>query len=358
MTIATELKALVQGLTRPELLAHLKPLKIAMKETKEVYMLNFKDDADFSNPVVRQANGTIFEKKTNKLLHFTFEKCYDNGHDSKDLYPSIIKQSDILYAESFNEGSLMKLYFYNHEWRLATSKCILADKSYWTSSKSFEELFNESVDPEFWESLDTKYCYSYIFQHPELRMFKNVQEPKIILVTKVNLETEELFSNDVFAIKDYKHPEFNGDMDSYLNNKENVLVVLKNGARIKCLNLDYTIIKSLINSNANLFLVYLANLNNRANKEILKGLYPTDMFDILDQKIAQTVEEIYDLYVKNYIYKENNEIPENYKQTLRQLHGKYKATKVNIVRADVMMVLQNIKPISVAYVINHKINKP
>ncbi len=68
-----------------------KELCLEIKSIENIYMLIFTDKCYFDDPRVRQATGMILEKETNKLLHFSFEKCYDGfdedwGNISDDPY--------------------------------------------------------------------------------------------------------------------------------------------------------------------------------------------------------------------------------------------------------------------------------
>src|SRR4029078_6508788 len=164
------------------------PYSFTVAEDPKLYMLSFSDKSDLSTKVTRQANGIILEKETNKLVHYLFEKCYEglvNGNEysqDTDKLPLDWIKPDEATFELFFEGSVIKLFYYGDSWRTATSRCLDASKTFWSSTHSFEQLFIEAVELSFnctyKEFLDAqpkeKFCYSYLIQHPYNRMVINV----------------------------------------------------------------------------------------------------------------------------------------------------------------------------------------
>ena len=54
------------------------PYYIDIKEHGSLFMMCFTDKSDLSSEFIRQCNGIIIEKNTFKIVHYTFEKCYEN----------------------------------------------------------------------------------------------------------------------------------------------------------------------------------------------------------------------------------------------------------------------------------------
>ena len=119
----------------------------------------------------RQANGVIFENGNSnpKLLHYSFEKCYDTRDDLYTFKPG--EKYDVgLYFE----GSIIKLFWYKETWNVSTSRGIDAKTNFWISEKSFFELFVECVEKSyscnyqfFLDSLEKNSFYTFLMCHPE-----------------------------------------------------------------------------------------------------------------------------------------------------------------------------------------------
>ena len=66
-----------------------------------------------------------------------------------DLNENFKANYNDLVFENCIEGTLLRVYYYNGSFRVATKKCIDANKSKWGSEKSFAELLNEiAASPE------------------------------------------------------------------------------------------------------------------------------------------------------------------------------------------------------------------
>ena len=140
-----------------------KPLNIHVKDYGNLYMLNFDESSDFTNKIVRQASGCIIEKNTNKIVHYSFDKCYDSVDDK---YTGVIDEQKVKINMYF-DGSLIKLYYYDNKWNMSTSSHFDASKNSWASKKSFLELFIEALPysynindyDTFLNTLDKNCCF-------------------------------------------------------------------------------------------------------------------------------------------------------------------------------------------------------
>ena len=117
------------------------------------YNLKFKYDDEYPNLaliyndnmsnldeiIVRICNGIIIDKKTLKIVCYTFNKCSDNLN-----LPDNISKDD-LYIETSIEGTLIRMFYYENKWIYSTKKCIDSSKAKWLSNKNFFELFNKNI---------------------------------------------------------------------------------------------------------------------------------------------------------------------------------------------------------------------
>ena len=164
--------------------------------SQEPYCLRFKVDRDLPNlylvtytrgksdmniPIVRACNGLIIEKNTNKIICQSFYKTASDDETENYLLPDYTKSK----LEELNEGTLIRIFYYNNKWNYATKGCLVAKKSYWNSKKSFYDMFvdclkvsNLNIDDKF----DTKYCYSFIIRHPENKYIVNYEIPSLVHV--------------------------------------------------------------------------------------------------------------------------------------------------------------------------------
>lgn len=356
-----------------------KPLGITVKESGKLFMLSFEDTADFNNPIVRQANGTIFEKNTNKLIHYAFEKCYDGikeeinldeeldftkidiNENSKDIY---VKQIENYSVELYFEGSLIKLYYYQNEWKISTSRHINADRNYWASNKSFKHLFVEALKytynldslDNYLNLLDKNCTYTLLMQHPENNMVCSSCVPILYNINKIDMTNEKLIEErldkDNLTV-DLKIQDLDRHTKNYMVYIEN-----ENGtiSRIKLLSQKFMELKVIRSNNADIAHTYLEYLKDQKKLDELICKFPEhyETFDKMNQLIEKTCINIHNLYYQIYINKSVINIPKYYLQTLKQLHGQYKRTKQPIRLEDVTNKIYSLDHKIISYILQYK----
>lgn len=316
-----------------------------IKEDGNLYMLSYKESNDLSDEVVREVNGVILEKDTNNLVHYAFSKTYDGilAHKPKeegDYYGGHIEEGYRL--ELFIEGSLIRVFYYDGQWRIGTSRNIDAVYSYWGSDKSFKELFVETckgqVPPIDLDLLNKECCYSFILQHPEVVLGYDITVPVVIPLNVINLSTLEVYSFMEGFVTD-KSLE---NLELSLGN--NYILITKDNKRIKLLSDDYKNLKKVLNNNSSIKWSYLKSVQDM-NEDELRTLFPSKkhLFDEIDSKIDKTVNSLYEMYVSRFIKREECEVPKKFYKTLGQLHGRYKKTREKTNRDIIYNHILNLK---------------
>lgn len=323
-----------------------KPLFLTIKQFKKLYMINFTDKSDLTNKIVRQATGIILEKDTNKIVHYSFEKTYEGtigNKRSNDPCEFDLLDENLNYTvEPYFEGSLIKMFYYKNKWCLATSKCINADTTHWTSDCSFTELFKECIYysyntsyDHFTEALDKECFHTFLIQHPDNKLISNVSIPCIFYINKVNAISlkEERIEKGLFEInkEQFKQEIKNNDLKInymiYIENKEKDIVT-----RVKLLTERFYEKLELRGNYPYIEFVYIKEVCfDPSNKEKYRNMFPSFKkdFDSIDIRLDNVVNLIYDMYVQKYIYKQVIKyFPKKYKKFLAELHETYKTTGI------------------------------
>jgi len=332
-------------------------------DNNDLYMVSFSEKSDLSSKIARQANGVIFEKETNKLVHYLFEKCYEGISDVDEYSPVDDKLPKNLFdpskivTELFFEGSVIKLFYHNNTWKTATSRCLDASKTFWSSKKSFHELFVETIcniyNTTFEEFLGfqekEKFCYSFLIQHPDNKMVINVDTPIVFYLNIVDLETlseykpdrENLLVNKTFdELRDLNKNLCQNYMIYQVDEDNNILY------RIKYQNDDFLYRKKLFGNYPTIGLRYIEFIGNSEQQYLLRKHFPDNIrtFNLIDKLFFTACKRIHGYYIKSHIKKESDgeAIPENYTKTIAQLHGQYRRTRQFITREDVANKLKSI----------------
>lgn len=327
----SNIKKLIGNKTFEEVKNELKnePYFLEIKETNNSYMLLFTEKSDLTLQEVRESTGIIFEKNTNKLLHFSFPKCYEGLNDKKIA----IKNNDV-YNETdlknykinlYFSGSMIKLYFYEGVWKIASSKNLDASKSFWGSKKSFKDLFIDAIEIsenleyfDFIEKLDPNCCYTYIIQHPENCSLIKVKTPLAFILNKVNVDTlkEEIPDIDNLCVE----KKLNDILD---NQKltENYLIynLNENGdviSRVKILSSEYQKLKEIYGNYPDIGLQYIKNYDDDLFKTRLRKSFPYEKskFNKIDLLYNKAIKCIYMSYENVYIKETRtfNDIPKSH----------------------------------------------
>jgi hypothetical protein len=304
------------------------PYCIEFREDKPVsnmYLLINTENSDMSMEVVRECNGIILDKNTNKLVAYGLNTLIEYN-DTTDL-----NMEDSKFYEGY-DGPLVKVYYYNAKWYISTTKCINGSKSRWVSNRSFTELFLDSgIDLD---QLDKNNCYCYVLEHPENRCVKPVYSPIVHLISTRDMTTLELtrhadeldLSGHTDPIKHFKSLPYH----------QGVTVVETSNMSIKIFSDNYKQVKNIRGNVADIRKRYLELMKNPDDLNNLVAYYPEyqHLYLQVEQDIWLLAKNIQNVYFKKYVRKEKPEFCHKYKQTLKQLHAQYlKTKKINTIQS-------------------------
>ena len=121
-----------------------KPYCIKIVEDGNLVLFKYSQTgSDFFNPIVRECRGIILEKDTWRVVAYPFKKFFNFGEPYAD---EIDWESAVV--ETKEDGSLIKVYFYDGEWRVGTNGTIFAENAELNSGpyKNFRQLFDAAAE--------------------------------------------------------------------------------------------------------------------------------------------------------------------------------------------------------------------
>lgn len=318
-----------------------------VKEVNEVKEVKVEiDDVDSVNinNVRNQSVGVIFEKGTNRVV------CY--SHNKIVCYSSTVKYiKGETVVEELYDGTVIKLYYYDDKWNVATNNCIDAGNAYWTSDKSFLQLFEEASEQLDYNLLKKEFCYTFILLHPEnINVLKHL-EKKIIHVGTIDLKT---LTNVEVDIGIEKNEEIIIEDISELLEKVDTLpyykmgYLLKNGSdRMQLINKNFLKVKELRGNTTDFFYRCVIMYKYGKKNEFLE-YYPEYkyMFETIHMKIYQLSKLIHNQYMLRYVLKIN--VNSEYDIVLRHLHKKYIQTKSKTTLNDVITQIKSYSPLRIS----------
>ncbi len=289
---------------------------LSIKDNGDLYMLYFNKESDLTSTIIRECNGIILEKETNKLVHYCFSKTYNT---TDDKYGAIDEVKDFKVGK-FIDGCLIKVYWYNDKWNYGTSRTFDA-KNVYCGEITYYDMFKECWDDT--ESLNKEHCYTFIMQHPCFDSVYQNNDKRVYLVSEYNVIKQRYVKQDIIEQDNsfVSLKEFDTVTDNYI-------IYLENGEKIKVLSKEFLF--KLKAKEVNVCNFYLDNFNDNEIIDKLNKLFPEykDIFIEIDRSFNRLKKIIHNAYVNIYI-KKNKEfyIKKDLKRTLVQLHGIHKSTK-------------------------------
>lgn len=226
-------------------------LSIKRKDTRILFKYS-QIDSDFSLEIVREARGLILEDKTWNVVCYPFKKFFNYGEAYADEIDW--KSAKVTSKE---DGSLIKVYFYNGEWRVGTNSTIDAEDAVLNSPyyRNFRELFDVAANNcKFdFDRLDPNYTYLMELCSRYNTIVVPYDEPKLFHIGARNNITCEEVEVDIGIEKPKQYMLSSLDdciamAATFDFTKEGFVVVDKNYHRVKVKSEDYVRVHRLANN--------------------------------------------------------------------------------------------------------------
>ncbi len=289
-------------------------------------------------------------------------------------YNNFIAQHEFndCYITEYVDGTMINIFYNNKKldengettpgWEFCTRSNIGAKCRYnLDTQKTFYDMFLDACIEEKldFNILNKECCYSFVLQHPDNKIVKHIEKPKLILTRVYSFNSE----NEIF---DVTEEEKNIDIDTprtlYNINKnvsnwldftelcsgENLpfdevgfVIYNKEGVRTKIRNIAYEKVKRLKGNLQKMFLQYLTLRKSGQLRNFLR-YFPEykDNFELYKQKLYKWTYQLFDHYVDTFILK---------KKRLKECPFEFKPILYNIQKEYLEMLKPNNKKITFKY---------
>jgi hypothetical protein len=349
-----DLLAFINNKPFSQIKTEFKEKKITVKENDNLYLLysdiqNPENDVELHN----QCNGIILEKETNNIIC----SCQNKIIQTND-YKNILKDFDPkdIQVEYCEDGTVMRLYYYNNEWFIATTRCIDATNSFWISNKNYKDLFYDVFKADL-NTFDTNKTFIFILVHTENRLVIPHSTNKLIYLSNIdNNSCKEVFYSNCESvtedttsfskIQQYKEEDNLKENDSIFDTKRGMIYrVTIDDSYIILLHdfLTFQKNKRIRGNNNRIHFRYLEILikNPEYTAEFYKS-YPeyAFLFSSIHHSLNLLVDKIHTLYIKSHV-KHTIKIDNThlYYKTLMHLHSIYKKEGKIITKDEVVNAL-------------------
>jgi len=367
-----ELTILIESLKKNKTINNFEDIKQVFRNEPYNFNLNWVDHDDLyrviytnkspKNKLTNTCKGIILEKETDKIVCYAFDKIPEYNEQTYKNFEDTGLDWESCRVEEAIDGSLIKLFYYNDKWNVATNKCIDANlsKVHWLTSKTFYEMFMEAKEyMKFnFDSLNKKYCYSLILMHPENRNVTVYQNPMLVHLGTRDMETLKEIKTNINLPIPGTH-KFNSFDDILIHvtklqwNCRGLMLVDKDYNRLEIENLNFNIIKNVRGNSRHVQFRYL-QIRNTIDSNVFLTYYPEYRMIVEDveKKIFDHSQNIYRAYVNKHI----QHIPitpfHKYKKILYEIHGQYLKTRVKITFSSVFEKISNLPAKRIAHLLN------
>jgi len=104
-------------------------------------------------------------------------------------------KSGYIIAQEFVEGTMINV-FYDSCWKIATRNTVDAEVSFYKkeNGKTFKTMFEEACKETNFnlETLNPKFCYSFVLQHPDNRIVVPFSKPQLYLVEAYEITNKQM----------------------------------------------------------------------------------------------------------------------------------------------------------------------
>jgi hypothetical protein len=166
------------------------PYCINVNWKNNLYILSGKRRySDFSRKEVRQSCGIIMDISDDHIVAYSYDFITDYIDSMKEQF---VQNWNKYRVERVIDGAVMRVFFFNNCWNVSTLNCVDANDAFWSSQKSFRELFEECAAESGldFSKLNQKYCYTFIIQHPHNHMVINCQSPRMLYLCTVDVSND------------------------------------------------------------------------------------------------------------------------------------------------------------------------
>lgn len=313
-----------------------------------------------------------------------------SGENFMLKYPT---KTDYIVAEEFIEGTMINLFFdqnYGH-WQISTRNTVGAEVSFYkTSNLTFDQMFVEACISNNFniQTLNPKYCYSFVLQHPSNRIVVPFRKPQLYLVAVYDITqsdydvnvVEEMFQNVIngglwhltgvrFPEK-YEFSSYTELIDKFAsrNTPYDVMgIIVKNiqtGERTKFRNPIYEEVRQLRGNQSKLQYQYLTLRHSGKLSEFLK-YYPEtkQQMSMFRDQVHMFTHTLHINYISCYVKKEKPliEFSTQFRTHMFKIHEYYinelRPQRFYVTNSEVIKYVNNLHPSLLMYCLNYNMKK-
>ncbi len=152
-----------------------KPYNLKIKRENGLALFHYSINSDFSLPIVNEARSLILEEENFNVVCHSFNRFYNYGEKNA----ATIDWKSVRVFEKV-DGSIIRLYWWNGEWRTSTTSTINANRAYvGNTTKTYSKLFWKAWKHIDLRSLNKNYTYTFEIVSPDINSVVRYDKTKL-----------------------------------------------------------------------------------------------------------------------------------------------------------------------------------
>ena len=264
--------------------------------------------------------------------------------------------------EELIDGTVIRIYYDQDEWKIATLHTFDAQNAYWYSDKSFKDLFLECAEKFLnWKELDKNYSYGFIIRHPENKIVTHYELKDLVHIFTIKDFEEIDVDLKILKPKKVVFENFDQMISTCLQLNYYIpgFLLSYNGKKVKFISPHYGYVKNIKGNINDMKVRYLQLRKDSKTNEFL--LYYPEMIVMvqeMEQKIIKKVQDLFKKYIDIKINKKWYDLDKLEKFVIYKVHEIYINTKTPITYQVVYDFFNSLPYYKIAMGIDVPINKP
>jgi hypothetical protein len=355
-----------QGVKEPEKfpddLTNFKDLLERTDDNGKLQIYSYKYCDNESSDNIKRLRGLVYcgEKLLFKSFGYTQEFIDTDSFITPPLKTTLFFPSE--------EGTLLRVFFFEDKWYISTNRKLDATKSRWGGGKSFGEifmdaLFNLYLDTSttidtFTKELNKEYVYLFLVRNTEENRIvsKGPVDSTVYHVGTILQDGKVSFDVRVPLIPCQTQLNFQSmeEVLEYVKNtdpfvRQGVIGFLEDGTQIKIVNSKYKLYSQVRGNEPSVKFRYLNVRTNPTYVRLLHELYPeyVQQFTMYEGTIFKVAKKIHASYIKRFVNKEHVVTDKISYRIIREAHGRHVANRqVKVTLEMIVSILSEMRFVS------------
>ena len=299
-------------------------------QTDKLTLLHYEGSvSDQTEQHIKNVRGTITDEKFDTIVS-TFGFTPEYTVKEREKYVDLLTDVSTCTVYRAEEGTLLRLFFHDHQWNLSTFKRLNAFDSRWSSTKTFGELFIEALHyfythgkgkntlfyevenlfDVFCNTLDRTLVYTFLLRtNNDTKIVCNHPEHPTLFFSGCFINGVLSKENPLLIpFPEQLHFSTLTDLELYVEsinpfNVQGVLIILPDQTTVKISNSLYSTYKLIRGSEPDIEMAYFRVRKHQPDLELFQKMFTHVKVTDIESNVTLMITYLHRMYVRRFIKK-------------------------------------------------------